>query len=268
MKKGNRVRRICLCVCACAAAVALVAVAACAEDMTVHDFNKNGYDDTGTFNDGMSNIVKYSGDYTVGLTKTEGDSSDGYVFSYEASSGRLITQTLKDGDIVSGLYFDGSADSVYTSATASASSTMLKTAEGEDGSTITYSEFTSLQWLPYLLVQKASVDKVSDQNGITDFVTTVIEGVGALAGVDTSAITSDNLIVESNQYCEEFILSGGLLSYTMQFATGKASNIGDVDYPLFTYLSIELAGQSANTTIELYISFDYKPAAWNGPASD
>ncbi|MCD8306700.1 MAG: hypothetical protein LUD51_00500 [Clostridia bacterium] len=261
MKKGSKVRRICLCVCACAAAIALVAVAACAEDMTVHEF---GADDATTFNSGMTNITAYSGDYTVGLTKTEGDTSDGYVFSYEASSGRLITQTLKNGDIVSGLYFDGNADSVYTSASASASSTMLMTPEGEDGSTITYSEFTSLKWLPYLLVQKGSVDTVSDQEDITDFVTTVISGVKTLVDVDASAISSDSLVVESNQYCEEFVLSGGALEYTMQFATSQASNIGDVTYPLFTYLSIDIAGY---TTIECYISFNYKPAAWNGPAS-
>ncbi len=286
MKNGKRVRRICLCVCACAAAAALICVAACAEDLTVHDFNS---DDAKTFNDGMTNIAAYSGDYTVGLTKTVGDESDGYIFSYNAahvgqtdsSDGRLIAAATSNGTITSGVYFEYDANSrtatAYTGSSTSdavsAENAKLKSNSSDKSTTIVYDHFTSLGWLPKLLVQSENVTKVSEtdiseaKEGITAFVIKVIEGVGALDEVDTSKISSSNLIVESNAYCEEFILEGGLLSYTMQFAAAEASNVG-CDYPSFTYLKIELAGQEASTTIECYVSFDYAPANWNGPTSD
>ncbi len=282
MKKGNKVRRICLCVCACAAAAALICVAACAEDMTVHDF---GTADAVKFNAGMTNIAAYTGDYTVGLTKTVGDESNGYIFSYNAAhegqtdsnDGRLIAAAKTNGEITSGLYFTD-ADTAYTGTSEStkvgaADAKLKSNADSSRSTVIDYNDFTGLGWLPQLLVQEKSVATVSEEDvdaakeGITDFVISVISGVGALGEVDTSKITSEGLIVESNDYCEEFILEGGLLSYTMQFAAAEASNVG-CDYPSFTYLKIELAGQENSTIIECYVSFDYAPAAWNGPTFD
>ncbi|MCD8285669.1 MAG: hypothetical protein LUD50_00360 [Clostridia bacterium] len=287
MKKGNRVRRICLCVCACVAAAALVCVAACAEDMTVHDF---GDDDVATFNNGMSNIKLYEGDYTVGLTKTEQTVSwnkkgnkatytttgqDQFIFSYNAvnydeegnkkaddSDNRLIvkhTETAyKDGTAgdttETGLYFKDSS-SVYDQTGATTTATFFD-------KSISYDTFTGLSWLPQLLVQKESVDTVSSADDVTEFIFKMVSGVVALNGVDTSDIKSENLVVESNQYCEEFYLNGNVLSYEMQFATNPASSTS-ATYPSFTYLKVEVTTQDEITTIECYVSFDYATTAWN-----
>ncbi|MCD8295354.1 MAG: hypothetical protein LUE27_08960 [Clostridia bacterium] len=290
MKKGSKVRRICLCVCACAAAIALVAVAACAEDMTVHEFCD---DDVATFNDGMSNISTYEGDYTVGLTKTEQSVSwnkkgtkvtytttyqDGFIFSHNAvtynddgstkaddSDNRVIVKsfetpyengTAKD-TTETGLYFK-SRDSVYDQD----GKEVTGTPTFVDNKTISYDTFTGLSWLPQLLVQKDAVDTVSKAEDVTDFILTMVSGVGALEGVDTSDIKSENLVVESNQYCEEFTLTGNVIAYEMQFATTEASSTG-ATYPSFTYLKVEVTSQDKVTTIECYVSFDYATTAWS-----